>query len=353
MKHQELSDTRSVRCRVVPAASILLATLLCPSPDAEGRELEPGDIVGDFRLRDIRGSEVDSADWLDTPEVWLFVSATQKSSEAAIRELQKVVDELPGARVRAAVLTGQSEQISYFREFSERYDIRVPVVLDDRREVYGRVGVIVLPTTVLVDRRGRLHHILPGHPLDYGRRLRAHLAFLTGRIDADGLRRSLETKESLRNRARERAERLCQSAEFLLRRRLVEEAETELRRAIEADPDYGSAYLRLAELTATRGDFDEAERLVGTVEQREPENHQTKLTLGTIRLRQGRLADSEALLKEAFILNPDPVRTNYWLGRLYEKRGMPGKAAVHYRAAVERLLPELYDGAMPSPGTGR
>lgn len=145
----------------------------------------------------------------------------------------------------------------------------------------------------------------------------------------------------------DRADRLCRSAEFMRRRGLTTQAAAELEKAIEADPSYAPARLQLADLRALTGDLAGAEALVADVRKSDPRNRQAGLLLGTIRFRQGKLDEAQKLLEEALLLNPDPARTNYWLGRVFEARGAKDRAALHYRAAIEQLVPDLAAGPTP------
>lgn len=322
------------------ALALLTAVSLCAGVARGGpRNIKRGESVGEFKLNDTEGNVVDTARWRGKPGVWLFASARQKSSEAAVRDLQTALDGLVGYDVQAAVLTSDVLQVAYYQQFSTQHRIRIPVVLDAQRAVYGRIGVIVLPTTLLIDKRGKLHEALSGHNLSYRRHLSAHLAFLAGKITQDELKRELTLSGPTRDVTQERVKRLCRSAEIMLRRGLVAEAEVELRRAIEVAPDCGDGYLALADLRARGGQFAEAEKLVREAQKRDPPNHRAKLTLGVIRFRQKRLDEAERQLREALVFYPDPTRTHYWLGRVHEERGEHRKAAVHFRAAVERLLP--------------
>ena len=46
------------------------------------------------------------------------------------------------------------------------------------------------------------------------------------------------------------------------------------------------------------------------------------------------------LAKEALVLNPDPARTHFYLGQVFELKGEKDKALKHYREALRRVLDE-------------
>lgn len=328
-----------VRCSLASILWISATGLAMP------RNIKQGDPVGSLKLTDVESKPVDTDSWRGAPSAWIFVAADQVSSEKAARELQAALDSLTGANIHAVALTSDAVKIDYFKELRARENIRYPLAIDAGREIYGRIGVIVLPTTLLIDKDGKLAHVISGYDLAYGRTAQARLARLAGRITAEEETRLLTTTQPAREEKRDRAERLCRSATIMASRGLRGEAIQELKRAIEADPDCATAYLQLARIQIAEGDLAEADKLIESVRTREPSNRLAQLELGTVRFKQGKLDDAEKLLTEALVLNPDPARTHYWLGRVCQARGQADKASEHYRVALEKTMPDLAESA--------
>jgi tetratricopeptide (TPR) repeat protein len=327
--------------RLLLAGLLLMASTAYAMP----RNIKLGDSVGPLKMTDIEGKAVATESWNGAPSALIFVAADQVSSEKAARDLQAAMDALTGANIHAVALTSDAVKIDYFKELRARENIRYPLAIDAGREIYGRIGVIVLPTTLLLDKDGKLAHVISGYDLAYGRTAQAKLARLAGRITADEEVRLLSTTQPAREEKHDRAERLCRSASIMLSRGLRGEAIQELKKAIEADPDCCTAYLQLARVQLTDGNFDEADKLIQQVQKREPSNRLAQLELGTVRFKQGKLDDAEKLLNEALVLNPDPTRTHYWLGRVAQSRGQADKAAEHFRVALEKAMPDLAESA--------
>lgn len=333
------------------AAILLLTALIGAALDrpavAMPRNARPGDPVPQISLTDLDGKVAKTAEWRGRPGVLIFVAAGQSSSERALRALQAARDTIAADNIGMLALTADAVQVPYFRELGHRAGLRIPVALDPGRDVYGRIGVIVLPTTLFYDKSGKLAFVISGYDLSYQNTAEAHLKLLAGRISADEHAQRLVTTRPGRDDQHDRADRLCRSAEFMRRRGLTTQAAAELEKAIEADPSYAPARLQLADLRALTGDLAGAEALVADVRKSDPRNRQAGLLLGTIRFRQGKLDEAQKLLEEALLLNPDPARTNYWLGRVFEARGAKDRAALHYRAAIEQLVPDLAAGPTP------
>lgn len=321
----------------------LMASLfLSFSPALAGpRNINPGDPIGVLKLTALDGAAVDSSTWSGRPSVWLFISPRQNSSERAMLALQKIVDDTPPPGLAAVLLTTDAEHLPELRDFAARNRIRMPIGLDAGRQQYGRLGIIVMPTLLLVNRDGKLHQSMPGYEPGYEHVLGAHVQFLTGRINEKELAVRISASRPARDMSRERAERLTQSAEVMLGRGLKAEAAAELERAMKTDPHYHKAALDLALLKTATGDSKAADALLDKVLQADPHEREARLVIGIIRFREKRLDDAEKSLKEALMLNPDPARTHYWLARVYEARGDNDAARRGYRAAAERRLPAL------------
>ena len=340
MNQSESQFRRALRLGGARRLALSAATLglLIGVAAAGPRNINVGDPIGTLKLNSINGEPIDSEKWMGRPSVWIFISPRQASSESALIALQRVIDAMPPPGVAAVALAGDAGDISALREFATRNRIRIPIAIDAGREQYGRLGIIVQPTTLVVNSMGKLHDARPGYDLQYERSIRADLEFLLGKIDEAQLKRELAATQPVRDLAREKAERYVHSASIMIERGLRAEAVKELQAAIEADPSFSTASLNLATLQLCQGDVASAEKIVENLLKSDPQNRQVKLLLGIVRFHQKRLDDALAALNEAMLLNPDPARTNYWLGRVYDARGEAEKARTCYRRASERLM---------------
>jgi tetratricopeptide (TPR) repeat protein len=57
---------------------------------------------------------------------------------------------------------------------------------------------------------------------------------------------------------------------------------------------------------------------------------------GAVLSRQGKLVEAERLLKDALMLNPDPGRTHYELGLIYQKREDYQQAVAEFKQGIEK-----------------
>jgi tetratricopeptide (TPR) repeat protein len=80
---------------------------------------------------------------------------------------------------------------------------------------------------------------------------------------------------------------------------------------------------------AAKASFDEALRL-------NPRSHAAMTGEGIVLGRKGNLKEAEQTLKEALIQNPNPVRTHYELGLVYQKSGDLEKAIAEFEEGIKK-----------------
>ncbi|MGD8717566.1 MAG: tetratricopeptide repeat protein [Candidatus Zixiibacteriota bacterium] len=66
------------------------------------------------------------------------------------------------------------------------------------------------------------------------------------------------------------------------------------------------------------------------------------LIIGEAAFLAGDLVSAEIAFYEVLLTRPDDRRAHYYLGRVYQERGLPGRAAGHYEAAAGPDFPETY-----------
>jgi tetratricopeptide (TPR) repeat protein len=98
---------------------------------------------------------------------------------------------------------------------------------------------------------------------------------------------------------------------FYLRQGRTEDAETQLRSALELDPAFAPAYVNLADVWRAQARDAEAEPLLREGIQRAPRAGALHYTLGLTLVRLGRHADALGELREAARLAPDDARFAY------------------------------------------
>lgn len=197
-----------------------------------------------------------------------------------------------------------------------------PVVFDEGERVYGSYGLTVLPTTIVLDKAHRVADVYPA----FSREMEDYVEDALRR--ARGLKVAEEKEPSAAVASRETG----------LARKLLEhgrhaEALAEADKALKAGDKTPEARLARGEALLRLSRTDEAAKEL------EAAGPAGRLLLAETRLKQGRGAEAEALLRQALAAGPS-ARARYLLGRVHEDAGRVKEAAAEYRAATELLLPK-------------
>jgi tetratricopeptide (TPR) repeat protein len=304
----------------------------------ELRSLKTGETIPDLMLRELGGEDVSLQQHKGDVVVLVFLSAQQRSSEEASVAAHKIVEDFNAANVELLFATADTAQTAYFRTQRDTSNVHDPLLLDFERELYGELGLIVLPTTIVVDRDGRLAHVISGFKSDYRHVLESYILHATGELTDEELERALESESFQRNQIEDKIARHRSAAKLLRNNSLYDDARSELEAALAIDPDHEGALLDLASLQLSRNEIDEAAALIDRVLEASPSHRRATVLHGMVLFHQDRLDEAEQVLRKALALNPNPVPIHYYLGRIYEARDEPAKAAEHYREALDRLL---------------
>jgi predicted Zn-dependent protease len=109
-----------------------------------------------------------------------------------------------------------------------------------------------------------------------------------------------------------------------------------VREQIAQSPDDVLLYVRLGYLLLNAGEPAEAKTAFDEALKRNRHSHAAMTGEGIILARAGSLKEAEQVLKTALVSNPDPVRTHYELGLVYEKEGDTEKALAEYKEGIAK-----------------
>ncbi|NTW99587.1 MAG: tetratricopeptide repeat protein [Geobacteraceae bacterium] len=109
-----------------------------------------------------------------------------------------------------------------------------------------------------------------------------------------------------------------------------------VREQLAAAPAESILHTRLGYLLLKKGIPDEARLLFAEALKLSPRSHAALTGEGIVLSRKGNLREAEQTLKAALVQNPDPVRTHYELGVVYEKLGEFDKALHEYKEGITK-----------------
>jgi tetratricopeptide (TPR) repeat protein len=116
----------------------------------------------------------------------------------------------------------------------------------------------------------------------------------------------------------------------------LDEAINLARQKITADPSSVQEQVSLGFLLLKKGALAEAQKVFDDALALNNSYHDALTGKGIVLERMGKDKEAEELLQKALVLNPNPVRTHYELGFLYEKRGDYTSAVAEYKKGIEK-----------------
>jgi tetratricopeptide (TPR) repeat protein len=318
----------------------LLGMIADPTYADRLRNIETGATMPPFTCTGLDGTPVTSEAAAGKALMLVYLSAQQRQSEEALEAAHRIAGNIGSGKLVLVYMSADTDQADYFRQLRDRMMAHEPFALDEDRAYYGRLGLIVFPTTAIVSPGGRLLHVIAGWSRDYEYQANLYCRHAFGEFDDAELARRLERKPEARNDVRAKADRHRSAAAILRAKGMEQGAIDELKQALVVDPDCADAVVDLADVLVEVGRIDEAEKRIDELLARQPDFHRARLVLGLIQLKRDKLDVARELLTEALVMNPDPIRAHYYLGQLCEKEGDFKAAAEHYRQALQRALGE-------------
>lgn len=110
-----------------------------------------------------------------------------------------------------------------------------------------------------------------------------------------------------------------------------------LREQIVRAPDDAVLYVRLGYLLLDANVPAEAKAAFDEALKHNRHSHAAMTGEGILLARAGNLREAEQVLKTALLRNPNPVRTHYELGRVYEASGDLDKALAEYKEGITKF----------------
>ena len=144
-----------------------LAVLSAGTPAAFGTlNLQVGDAMPAFSLpRADHTPDVYGLEQLKgQPAIVMFWRPNQKLSLEALHDLQALAQEIGAQRAQLVAVDAARSSAEEVSAALAGEKLSFPILLDPQRELYGQVGVIVCPTTLVLDAQGVLQYVLASHP---------------------------------------------------------------------------------------------------------------------------------------------------------------------------------------------
>ncbi len=320
----------------------LSAVALGPSVALAERKLKAGDPLPAFSLPRADGAagEFASSQLQGQPAVIVFWRPNQKLSLDVLRELQSMTQEMGTEKLRIVAVDAGRSTAGEVQAALSAESLSLPVVLDPKRDLYGAVGVIVSPTTLMFDSKGILRFAVASRPRQYAQIIRARLRHLLGETSAEEMAKEIEPTVLKIDHELAAAWRMYNLGRRLQTEGKAEEAVAAYEKAVARYPSLPEARCALGFMKLSAGDLSAAGELFRSSIAYQPSSPSAHLGLAAVQARTGLDQQAEQTLLGLLRHKSVAVRVRYELGRIYRGRGELGKAVTYFEDALEAVFPE-------------
>lgn len=303
------------------------------------RKMKLGDQMPEFSLADTQGKVFEYKHNRGRVLVIAFLAAGQKQSLNAYSDIKQILAD-PKIKSEPVDVVGVMTRPPD-NDLFESGKSGFPILLDTEYKMWGELGVIAMPTVLIVGKDDSISWIRAGHAYDFAPAVRSHLNFALGLAGQEAPEETIEARALNNDTVASRVDRHLHVAKILEEKGLIDSAIEEIRKAQALEPDSFEAILELGALLCRAGKgkaaLEEIEK-VQTANRRD--QARLMLVCGWAKRQLNDLTAAEKDLLEATKLDPRSARGYFELGRVYEAKGDKDKALAAYRRALALVFGE-------------
>ncbi|MBI2836992.1 MAG: redoxin domain-containing protein [Acidobacteria bacterium] len=326
-----------------------LCTILAACTPTLASDLVPGTPAPGFSLPTVEGKVSSLADYRGHPLVLVYWRTAQDRSLQALRDASDSVAGHSQKEARLVSVISGDEDIEVAKAVVKARAVDLTVLIDKERAIFRDYGVVVYPSTFLIDGKGTFFQAIPGCPPTYKSILDSALSGMVGESHGSRPDASAAAGSAIEDKPAAEAARLHGLALTLAQSGMVEQALETVGRAVAADPDSSQSlvlqgFLELETRNPVRAldSFRAALKL-------DPRDHDACTGVGCALIDTGDFDGAIEFLKTCASTNPCPQVALYELGRAYEAKGEMDAARNMYRTAMEKVVKRQILPAMLGP----
>jgi peroxiredoxin len=303
-------------------------------------DLKVGDQVPDFQVRTVDNKEVSLSSLRGKIVVLSFWKRDHDFSERTLADLEKIYQEYGDLGVTVLAFNADQALEQEITDIGTSYNLNYLLAPDREFEIYGRFGVVVLPTTLVIGPEGKLAYYRTIHNKGFYSQVLGNVRYLLGEITQAQLETELNRKQLAQMpEARKHAKRYFNLGRMLLGLNHRDKARKELEKAAQADPSFFEPHLLLARIYLEDGETRKAMAELEQALTLEPGSKEAKLLQGIAYANQGEDGLALTVLQGLVKNNPEPPSEAYYqIGKIYEKQNKISLAQEAYSKAKELAL---------------
>ncbi|MHC4203933.1 MAG: tetratricopeptide repeat protein [Planctomycetota bacterium] len=331
--------------RIITYTVFLLVTvqsLWCITAQAGRRSFAVNDKIPEFSGTTVEGQPFTYKHNQGKALMVVFLSPGHKRSARAVKDIDEIISQL-GAnveRLETVIAIDEPNNLD-LSAMQNGTSGNLHVLLDSEYKLWGRFGIIAVPTVVISDTSDKVICIKAGHGYNFAPVVQAYLNQALGLTQKKDPEEASQVKTVANDTTMARIKRHLQMAKMLEQKGRLESAIAEMQKARELDPESTEAALELGELFCRAGRSKEA---VDTTKSLKVTKRFDKARLlmisGWAKHQMGELDEAEKLLLEATKLDPKSTRALFELGKIYQSRQEIDKAMKSFRKALMVIFNE-------------
>ncbi len=317
--------------------------------------IKEGDPPKQIILEDISGTKVDVAGFFgNAPVILVFWKLTGKEyldysldELIFLRDFHEQYHEKTGLKIFGIYTPEEDKDIPGFEINAVQNLIKInritfPILIDRGFKMYKEYGVIALPSTIMIDKTGKVKFIYPGFPIS------AQSIFAEQIMDLIGLSKIAREDKGIKTKRLDTgSNRLYQYALQMYKRGLLEQAISPLKKSMDVEPDYTWSHNLMGIILSKRGSFEGSAEKFKYAMKLDKDNVAAYFNYGLLLFENEKYDDAEQYLKTSITLNNALAETHYVLGLLYKKTNRRGEALNELKTALmlfeKKKAPPIYE----------
>lgn len=260
----------------------------------------------------------------------------KQRSIAALTQLQQLAPFFQKRQIDLLSVDAQGDSAEVIKEVVNASGFTSPTYLDPGQNAYGALGLLVMPSVMLVDKSGKVVNGF-GYSQEMVTRLKGEIEILLGEKSRAQFEAELHPPMIEKSKAEKEGDRHLSLGKIMAREGQLESAAQEYALAIQNDPKLADAHIERGCILLKLGKFAEAQTAIDNGLALDPNSLDGEICNAQLRAEKGEVAQAIDDLQPMIFRNGRNHHLHYVLGTLYSKKADYEKAAKEFRKAYELL----------------
>ncbi|MFH1019169.1 MAG: tetratricopeptide repeat protein [Pseudomonadota bacterium] len=260
----------------------------------------------------------------------------KQRSTQALSQLQQLAPFFREKQVDLLAINAQGDSAEVMKEVITASGYSSPTYLDPEQSAYSALGLLVMPSVLLVDKGGRVINGI-GYSREMISRLKGETEILLGEKNREQFEAELHPAMIEKSKEEKDGNRHLSMGQSLARKGQLEPAAREYALAIQNTPKLAAAHIELGCVSLELGKLAEAQAAIDKGLDLDPGSVLGEICNAQLRAENGEVAQAIDDLQALIFRNGRDHHLHYVLGTLYVKKTDHQKAAQEFRKAYELL----------------